>query len=347
MRNLRTFAVIAVFVLAACANKVLKYEHTDRIRVSDEFDKAVKIEVAPVASPSPSPAATGQKPTPTPAGKKKTVQKKIKKGKVSESIAEASPTPTPRRQPELESDIGFDGRRPLKDPFRVGEKIVHEVHYFKVSAGKLTLEVKPFLTVNGHKSYNFRTAIATSSLFESFYTVDDYVETLVDYETLVPNVFTLHVRESAQIKEAKSFFDHETLKATYWEKKVTEKDGEQEKRLEWELNSFAQNVFSAAFYLRNFHWRVGSENAFTVADDGKNLVFKGKAIRKEKLSTDLGEFDTIVIQPEITLKGKFQPVGDIFMWLSDDDRKYILRIESKIKIGTLISEVIEINPGQP
>lgn len=347
MQHLRTIAVVAVFVMAACANKVLKYQSAAPLKVSDEFEKTVKIETAPVATVAPQ---LGQvaKPSPTPLlSTKKITKKKSKKTAAVETAVEPAVAPPARRQPELESDIGFEGRRPLKDPFRVGEKIVHEVHYFKVSAGKLSLEVKPFLNVNGHKSYNFRTAISTSSLFSSFYAVDDYVETLVDYETLVPNVFTLHVQESAQIKEARSFFDHDTLKATYWEKKVTEKDGEQEKRLEWELNSYAQNVFSAAFYLRNFHWDVGTENAFTVADDGKNLVFKGKALRKEKLVTDIGEFDTIVIQPEITLKGKFQPVGDIFMWLSDDDRKYILRIESKIKIGTLISEVIEINPGQP
>jgi hypothetical protein len=96
-----------------------------------------------------------------------------------------------------------------------------------------------------------------------------------------------------------------------------------------------------------FQWEVGKENAFHVADDEKNLIFRAKAVRKEHISTDAGEFDAIVIRPEIELKGKFNPVGDNYIWLSDDDRKYILRIESKIKIGTLVSEVTEIHPGAP
>jgi hypothetical protein len=70
-------------------------------------------------------------------------------------------------------------------------------------------------------------------------------------------------------------------------------------------------------------------------------------MRREKLSTAVGEFDTIVIRPEFELKGKFNPTGENYIWLSDDDRKLILRIESKIKIGTLVSEVIEIQPGRP
>lgn len=54
----------------------------------------------------------------------------------------------------------------------------------------------------------------------------------------------------------------------------------------------------------------------------------------------------IKIKPEISVKGVFKPVGDIYIWLSDDDRKYPLRLESSIKIGTLVSEVTAIEPGQ-
>jgi hypothetical protein len=318
-----------------CANKVLKYEHAEQLKVNDEFDKAVKIEEVheePVVDSS-----TGEK-----LDTKKTIAPKKKTKKKKKISATLTPL---RRQPEIESDLGFEGRRPIVDPFRVGERVVHSVKYFKMSAGKMTFEVKPLVTVNGRKSYNFRTAVKTSSFFESFYAVDDFVETLVDFENLVPNVFTLHVQETGQIKETRSYFDQNKLKATFWEKKVTAKDGKEEKKMDWEIAPFSQNVFSIIFYLRNFQWAVGSENAFSVSDDGKNLVFKGKALRKEHITTDAGEFNAIVIKPEVTLEGKFQPVGDVFIWLSDDDRKFLLRIESKIKIGTLVSEVVELVPG--
>ncbi len=247
---------------------------------------------------------------------------------------------------DVEDQVGFQGRRPLKDPFRVGEEVVHEVHYFKVSAGELALKVEPFVEVNGRKSYSMVTSIKSKGMFSNFYSADDKSVTFLDYELLIPRVFTLHVKESGQPREARSFFDFDKMKATYWEKKVTKKNGVEEKKQEWDIQTYSQNVFSAAFYMRVFQWDVGKEYAFRVADDGENLIFRGKALRKEKISTDAGDFNAIVIQPQIEAKGVFKPVGDIYFWLSDDDRKYILRIESSIKIGTLVSEVIKINPGQ-
>lgn len=256
---------------------------------------------------------------------------------------DAAPSPTNNgRLPDIEDGIGFNGRRPIKDPFRVGEEVVHDVHYFKVSAGELRLKVEPFAMVNNRKSYRFAIEIKTSPLFETFYSVDDRAETFVDYETLVPSVFQMHVKESGQLREAKMLFDNEKNTATFWEKKVTKEHGEEEKRQHWDILEYTQNIYSAIFYMRNFQWETGKEYAFRVANDNENLVFSGKALRREVLKTKLGPMKAVVVQPTFFLKGKFKPIGDNFIWLSDDDRRLILRIESKIKIGTLVSEVIEI-----
>jgi hypothetical protein len=252
-----------------------------------------------------------------------------------------------RREPEIEDEEGFIGRRPIQDPFRVGEEVVHDVHYFKVSAGELFLKVDPFVEVNGRKAYTFTTSIKSSSMFSTFYSADDKAVTYVDFMDLVPHVFSLTVKETGQLRDAKGLIDLQKNSATYWEKKFTKKSGQEEKKLEWEVLPFSQNVYSAAYYMRLFKWEVGKEYAFRVADQGENLVFRGKALRKEKLETEIGTFDTIVVKPEITVKGVFRPIGDIFFWLSDDDRKFILRIESNIKIGTIVSEVTKLNKGQP
>lgn len=272
--------------------------------------------------------------------------KKTTKSSAKEEVkAEAAAEPAVR-QPDIEDSEGFNGRRPVNDPFRVGEEVVHDVHYFKVSAGELRMKVEPFAMVNNRKSYTFAVEIRTSSLFSSFYSVEDRVETFVDFEELVPSVFQLHVKESGQLREAKMLFDNEKHTATFWEKKVTKDHGEEEKKQNWEILPYTQNVYSAIYYMRNFKWETGKEYSFRVGNDNENLVFSGKALRREVLNTKLGPMKAIVVQPKITLKGKLNPIGDNFIWLSDDDRKYILRIESKIKIGTLVSEVVSINPGR-
>lgn len=245
--------------------------------------------------------------------------------------------------PEIEDSEGFaNSRRPIIDPFHVGEKVIHTVTYFGTPAGYITLSVGPFLEVNGRKSYNFITEIKSSRLFSNFYSVEDKVEAYVDYVDLVPHVFKLQIKETAQVKKAESFFDHKKLKANYWENKFTEKNGHEDKKQEWEILPYSQNAFSAIFYMRVFKWNIGQEYSFRVSDDEKNIVFKAKALEKVILKTDAGEFKAIKIKADVVSRGALSQTGDLFFWLSDDEHKYVLRIEAKIKIGTLVSEVTEI-----
>lgn len=341
--------LVGLLMLTGCA-AIMKYEKAEDLKKNEEFENRVKIVVPDEPEPvkietDPQAAVTATSKVTATTLPAPIVSKKKSVKKAANMTAEA-PVTTQRRQPELENDVGFLGRRPLKDPFGVGEKVTHDVSYMGVSAGTLEMESRSYAQVNNRKNYQFRISIKTKSFFSSFYAVDDYVDVLMDFETLIPSVFTLHVRESGQLREAQMLFDHDKLQATYWEKKVTKKDGEENKKQQWEILPYTQSLFSAVFYLRFFQWEVGQENAFRVTDDEKNLIFRGKCIRKEKIQTDAGEFDAIVIKPDVELRGKYQTIGDNYIWLSDDDRRYILRIESKIKIGTLVSEVEKIEPGR-
>lgn len=338
--------LVLAMSLASCSSKFLKAPSAEALKPNDEFEKSVTIVVpgteGSTVATAPKPPEPAPPIVPAEKGKKK---KHRKKGKAT--VTEATPAPLPPDDSDIENREGFQGRRPIVDPFRVGESVVLNVHYFKFSAGTLTLKVDPFAEVNGHKAYNFVTQVQTSPTFSSLvHAVDDSAVTLLDYDLMVPRVFTLHVKETQQLREARSIFDFDSLKARYWEKKVTEKSGVEEKRQEWTILPWSQNVFSAVFYMRTFKWDIGKEYAFRVADDEQNIVFKAKALRREVLETDLGPKNAIVIKPEIMVQGIFKPVGDIYFWLSDDDRKLVLRIESKIKIGTLVAEIRSLTPGQ-
>lgn len=369
------FTSLSFLFIIACSSSYLKLDKKEEdFQKNKEFEDKVIIKEIPV-EPAPTVPTTNvnstqieeqkksealklaeQKKQEILAAKKNKKSKKKVKEKIGDIAASGAATSTSttesvktivKREPDIEDEEGFNGRRPIQDPFRVGEEVVHDVHYFKVSAGELYLKVDPFVEVNGRKAYTFTTAIKSSSMFSTFYSADDKAVTYVDFMDLVPHVFSLAVKETGQLRDAKGLIDLQKNTATYWEKKFTKKSGQEEKKLEWEVLPFSQNVYSAAYYMRLFKWEVGKEYAFRVADQGENLVFKGKALRKEKLETEIGTFDTIVVKPEITVKGVFRPIGDIFFWLSDDDRKFILRIESNIKIGTIVSEVTRLNKGQP
>lgn len=347
----KIFVLGLALALGGCKSGFLKYDSKKDIFKNEEFEKKVIIKEVAEEPPAQTHAEESikivEKPAlVSPAEKKIIAQKKktsVQKGSAKKPVVEPK---IEKRQPELEDTEGFtNGRRPLVDPFKVGEKVVHSVSYFGTTAGILTFSVRPFLEVNHRKSYNFQVDIKSSRLFSSFYSVEDKVETYVDYETLVPHVFKLDIKESGQLKQAQSFFDQQSLKANYWENKYTEKGGHEEKKLAWDILPYSQNAFSAIFYMRLFKWNVGKEYVFRVSDDEKNIVFRGKALEKVTLETDAGKFEAIKIRAEIVSRGALAQTGDLFLWLSNDDRKYVLRIEAKIKIGTLVSEVTSLDPG--
>jgi len=351
MRMVSRLVLGLIFGLSvSCSSGYLKYEGEKDIFKSTDFEE--KVQIKPTEPPAPIEIA------PTPRAveviKKEAIKipeppVKSKKSKSKKSsAAPVKGAPPTQRQPDIEDSEGFAGssRRPSVDPFRVNETVIHSVSYFSAEAGRLTFQVKPFVEVNGRKSYNFLTELKTSRLFSNFYSVDDQVETYVDFEDLTPHVFKLHVKETGQLREGRSYFDHKNLKANYWEHKYTEKKGHEEKKQEWEILPFSQNAFSGIFYMRIFKWEIGKEYSFRVADDQKNIIFKGKALKKEKISTEAGEFDAIQIKAQVVSRGALEQAGDMHIWISDDSRKYILRIEAKIKIGSLVSEIVEIRPGQ-
>ena len=346
------FGFAAATIAIGCASSVLKHKDSSTIENNREFDQAVSI----VDMPTGGIAATGHGPYvlfPSPNGPYSAPQKpKAKDGRKTKSgkgsmASSPDPVAPQGRQPELEDAEGFVGRRPIVDPYRVGEKVTLELSYFGVAAGDLEMELKGFSVVNGRKAYRFGARATSRSVFSMIYAVDDWAETFVDYETFVPSTYSLHVKESKQLREQRMYFDWTKKMAYFWDKRVTKEDGVEEKKLEWATELYSQTIFSGPFYLRSFQLVPGKKLAFRVANEGKNYVFTGEVLRRETITVPAGEFKTVVVRPKIQLDGNFQPMGEILFWLTDDDRKFFVRIESKIKIGTIVGVAREIQRGTP
>jgi hypothetical protein len=246
----------------------------------------------------------------------------------------------------IEDRTGFIGRRPKKDPFYPGEEVTFDISYLGISAGTMTIRTKSYVKVNGRKAYHFQSRLKSNDVFSRMYSVDDVAETYVDFAELVPLTYQVHIKESKKLQEGRAFFDWSSLQATKWEKKLTPDEGPTENKISWAIDAYAQNVFSAPFYMRVFPLFPGKKLAFRVADDGKNVTFTGEILRREVLETGLGKFKTLVLRPQIVADGDFKQEGDILFWLTDDDQKLIVGFEGKIRIGKIKASLIAIQRGR-
>ncbi len=353
--------ILFPFLFLSCATPDREAFEQEIVDDTEEFEEVVKIEkieeepappkkeAGKVTKPKSTKKSVGQ----TKKIEKKPVKKTVKKTKevikepVKKKTKQGEKKPIVKktkgpRQPKIEDAEGFDGRRPIVQPYNIGEEIVLGISYFGVEAGKFTMKVMPMVQVNGQKSYHFRYIIKSSPLFNMFYKVDDVAETFVDYNSLLPHSYEIHVDESKQVRETRTFFDHKKKKAVMWDSKKRPGKKLEKRKVKWDLNPFSQNVFSAAYYLRNFTLKVGKQLKVRVGHEGKNIEMTAKVIRRETIYTDAGKFDTFVVKPKFDIDGKFKPTGENYLWLTADDKKFIVRLESKIKIGSIVGEVQSI-----
>ncbi len=72
-----------------------------------------------------------------------------------------------------------------------------------------------------------------------------------------------------------------------------------------------------------------------VFDSRKLWNVEVQVLRREKIKTKLGEFDTIVIKPLMKSEGIFNRKGDVYIWLTDDKKRVPVKLESKVAIGSI------------
>ncbi len=332
--------VVFLFSMGACSTKkILEVENADQQLKMDQYERNLKLKIT---ESGPTELKVVQIKAPEKSTLPEIMRPKKESAKPEAKKVVPKPTKIAKHLPELEGSVGFNGRRPIVDPFVVGERVRLKLSYFNVVAGYMDVEVLPFVEVNGRKSYHLQITGKSNSFFSNIYSVDDKAETFLDYETMTPYNMSISVKETKQLREIRSYFDWKKKKCFYWEKKITKKSGLEERNFNWDIMPYSQNVFSAVFYMRTFTLIPGQTISFRVADEKKNMVVKGHVLKRETLTTALGEIKTIKMKPEIEIEGIFKPIGEVYFWMTDDDRKLIVRIESKIKIGTIVASLDEL-----
>jgi hypothetical protein len=69
-----------------------------------------------------------------------------------------------------------------------------------------------------------------------------------------------------------------------------------------------------------------------------------RVLRRERVKVPAGTFDTIVIQPIIKSRGIFSEGGQAHIYLSDDDRRIMVQMRVRLKIGSISLQLTSHQP---
>jgi hypothetical protein len=106
-------------------------------------------------------------------------------------------------------------------------------------------------------------------------------------------------------------------------------------------NDDVLDVVTGFYSLRMRHLEVGRTEVLHLFDSNAFAATPVHILRRERIFLpSLEEVDTLVIQPELQTEGLFRRTGDLLIWLTDDEFKVPVRLETTILLGKVKAELI-------
>jgi Protein of unknown function (DUF3108) len=214
----------------------------------------------------------------------------------------------------------FSAVSPAHVGFGAGEKLVFNVQYGLITAGEATLEIRNIAVINDRPCYRIVSDARTNDFFSKFYQVRDRYESYMDTTELYSLRYEKHLREGKFKRDEGVDFDQVGHRAIYKDKVVP-------------IPPRSQDVLSAMYYVRTLPLEVGQSISIANHTDGKNYPLVVKVLAREHVKVDAGEFDCFVVEPILRGPGVFTQQGRLTVWLTDDEYRIPVLMQSKVAIG--------------
>lgn len=220
-------------------------------------------------------------------------------------------------------------RKLENNAFTMGEKLTFDVKYGFITAGIAEMSIPRQRKISGRDVYHITFKVNSVPAFDPIFKVRDRYETYLDTEALIPWRFEQHIREGGFSKDYSAFFDHRRGKAK-------SSDG-------WfEIPDNVNDIVSAFYLARSIRFsdkeegeRIHLNNFFNNKVFPLDVVYHGK----ETIKTQLGTFETVIIEPLVVDGGLFKSEGNILIWLSDDDNQIPIKVKTKVVVGAIEAEL--------
>lgn len=212
--------------------------------------------------------------------------------------------------------------------FNSGENITLIVFYnalgIYVNAGTANFIVTSE-RLNNKPVYHVIATGVTNSKYDWIFKVRDRYETFIDTLTLRPHKFIRNVDEGGYKKYENITFNHtaNTALSTQGVYKVP---------------ACIQDVVSSMYYARNIDftkYKPGDKIPFTIFLDNEVYNMYIRYQGKEVLKTRYGKFRAIVFKPLLVKGTLFEGGEKMTVYVSDDENKVPLRIESPLLVGSV------------
>ncbi len=234
-------------------------------------------------------------------------------------------------QPAAGADSGFVFRKVENRAFGVGERLVFDVNYGLITAGEAIMHIPAYDSIAGRQCFRVEFAVNSLPSFSWIYKVEDRYLTFIDVETIAPWRFEQHIREGSYRRDFVAEFDQTRNTATTADSV-------------FQVPEYVHDIMSAFYFARTIDYsgfQVGEGVTLSNFYKDKSHELFVRYLGKQELEVAAGTFRTLVVEPLVREGGLFKSEGRLVVWLTDDERRMPVRVNTKVIIGSIDSELRE------
>ena len=255
------------------------------------------------------------------------------RGKVTSAHPKPSPTPLP-----LPANLKIPSYPPGPPTFHDGETLFYDATWLGAPAASARV------VVNRNRRHpewwRGEMWITSSSIVDLVYRMRDYFREDFARDSFRPDNIYIQQHEKKRLDEWHTTFDHPDSLVTAIKRN---REGKMTERLF--SGGDPLGPFSGAMMALSQPLKAGDDLTFDVFSGGNRYVFAFNVVGRERITTALGTFDTLKIEPSVLWlsQGNFRSQArETIIWVTDDGRHLPVRLAADVYFGYIYVDLVKI-----
>jgi hypothetical protein len=208
--------------------------------------------------------------------------------------------------------------------FSVGERLEYTATFSFLNLGSMTLEIEDTIMYNNTDCYHLSSILSSNQNLRFLFSLNDTIQVYARRNDLLPLFYEKKMHEGDYHNHSKIYFSHDDLSVMYDDSTTLE------------LLHESRDMLTFWYYLRTIPLTVGNTITLHIHESQNNYEVNCFVSKKETITTPIGGFNTILVEPRTEEKGMFSSKGGMQIWYSDDDMRYPVQIKTKMNFGSIL-----------
>lgn len=203
----------------------------------------------------------------------------------------------------------------------------YSIFLWGIPAGHATMKTEDLISEDGNPSQRLVTTVRSNDFISFFFPIRNYVDSLVDPQTMLPRRLFFQRREGRRHEQFDVTFNHVTNQVTVL------KDG---KPSIHSIVPGTHDPLSCLYFLRTLpKLEPGSSVYLPIHHDRKNYNVEVRVEAVESISGPWGKVEAIRLLAIMPFRGIFLNEGNIRLWLTNTKKRIPVMMEARVIVGSV------------